>query len=434
MTMWRLLLVGLILGWALGAQAATYFVKNGGSDAADGLSDATAWATLSKVNSTAFSAGDTIQFQRGSTWTGELEVDSHGTSGNPVTYQAYGTGARPIIQAASSPPSGDFSQCINVTGDWNVIKEFLLRNAHEAGVDIQSTATDNVIQDNEVTAVGIGVLIRGPRQVITENDFHDLRMVVNDATPGTDYGANGVLLEGSAADVEVSYNRCVNCQAVSTDFGTDGGFVELFGAGSNTTIHHNYTDNANGILEIGGSGTISGVTLSYNVFYHTCCNASSVCLNTGPTVPTLVVEHNTYYQQSGDAENFRVFGCRTDWSLLTIRNNIFLSDIQMTNSGTPGTHTHNRYHMINMVNGSGVGYTLGTGESTGDPLFVSAGTDFHLQSTSAARDAGTDLGYTLDFDDNPVPDGSAPDMGAYEFQSSDTMAPAAPTNLRVIHP
>jgi hypothetical protein len=61
------------------AEAATYFVKNGGSDAADGLSDANAWANISKVNSTAFSAGDTINFRRGSTWTGTtLVIDSSG--------------------------------------------------------------------------------------------------------------------------------------------------------------------------------------------------------------------------------------------------------------------------------------------------------------------------------------------------------------------
>lgn len=28
----------------------TYYVKNGGSDGADGLSDATAWETIGKVN------------------------------------------------------------------------------------------------------------------------------------------------------------------------------------------------------------------------------------------------------------------------------------------------------------------------------------------------------------------------------------------------
>lgn len=78
------------------AEAATYFVKNGGSDAADGLSDANAWANISEVNSTAFSAGDTVNFRRGSTWTGTtLVIDSNGPSGNPVTYQAYDAGNTP---------------------------------------------------------------------------------------------------------------------------------------------------------------------------------------------------------------------------------------------------------------------------------------------------------------------------------------------------
>ncbi len=31
-------------------------------------------------------------------------------------------------------------------------------------------------------------------------------------------------------------------------------------------------------------------------------------------------------------------------------------------------------------------------------------------------DAGTNLHYTLDFDDQPIPAGERPDMGAFEFQ------------------
>lgn len=48
------------------------------------------------------------------------------------------------------------------------------------------------------------------------------------------------------------------------------------------------------------------------------------------------------------------------------------------------------------------------------PLFVSA-TDFHLQPGSPAIDAGTDVGLTSDYEGRPVPNGSAPDIGAYEY-------------------
>lgn len=78
----------------------------------------------------------------------------------------------------------------------------------------------------------------------------------------------------------------------------------------------------------------------------------------------------------------------------------------------------------------------------GDPLFVSAGTDFHLRSTSPAIDAGlTSPEVTSDFDNNPRPmdgdkDGNAkPDIGSFEYSGTyvppapDTEAPSVPQGL-----
>jgi hypothetical protein len=54
-----------------------------------------------------------------------------------------------------------------------------------------------------------------------------------------------------------------------------------------------------------------------------------------------------------------------------------------------------------------------------DPLFISPSTsDFHLQATSPCRDAAVDVGLTTDYAGKPVPFGSAPDCGAYEWRSS----------------
>ena len=80
---------------------ATYYVKTGGSDAADGLSDGNAWQTVAKVNGETFAAGDSILFNRGDTWRETLTVPSSGSSGNPITFGAYGTGALPIITGAN---------------------------------------------------------------------------------------------------------------------------------------------------------------------------------------------------------------------------------------------------------------------------------------------------------------------------------------------
>jgi hypothetical protein len=51
-----------------------------------------------------------------------------------------------------------------------------------------------------------------------------------------------------------------------------------------------------------------------------------------------------------------------------------------------------------------------------DPKFVATDTDFHLQSSSPAKDAGIDVGVTFDFDGLPRPYGTKYDIGAYEYR------------------
>lgn len=75
----------------------TYFVSNSGDDNNDGLTEQTPWRTIDKVNATTFVPGDGIGFKRGDSWYGTLTIRQSGTSGNPITFGAYGTGTNPII-------------------------------------------------------------------------------------------------------------------------------------------------------------------------------------------------------------------------------------------------------------------------------------------------------------------------------------------------
>jgi len=93
----KLILI-LFLLYCISGKAAIYYVSSSdGSDSDSGLTDALAWASLTKVNATTFTAGDQILFKRGDSWYGTLTVKQSGVSGNPITFGAYGTGANPVI-------------------------------------------------------------------------------------------------------------------------------------------------------------------------------------------------------------------------------------------------------------------------------------------------------------------------------------------------
>lgn len=92
----KLIYILLFVGLPLSAQT-TYYVKNGGNDGAAGTSDEAAWATISKVNSVSFSAGDSVLFNRGDKFIGSITISNDGTASDHIVYGAYGSGNKPII-------------------------------------------------------------------------------------------------------------------------------------------------------------------------------------------------------------------------------------------------------------------------------------------------------------------------------------------------
>ena len=99
--------VCLIAGSAWGA---TFYVDaTSGVDTNDGLSQATAWKTVAKVDGSTFSAGDQILFKRGQIWNESLVPPSSGASGNPIVFDAYGTGEAPTLTGYVPLPSSSWT-------------------------------------------------------------------------------------------------------------------------------------------------------------------------------------------------------------------------------------------------------------------------------------------------------------------------------------
>ena len=94
------LLLLLFVFFGLTASATTYYVSSSGNDANNGTSTTTPWRTISKINNSTFLPGDFILFRRGDSWREELIIPSSGLAGNPITFSAYGNGAKPVINGA----------------------------------------------------------------------------------------------------------------------------------------------------------------------------------------------------------------------------------------------------------------------------------------------------------------------------------------------
>lgn len=97
------------VAWDVGAYqfvvplSGTFYVDNCvtvGNDSNNGISPATPWLTIARVNDAAFNPNASVLFQSTCQWRERLTPPSSGTSGNPVVFSSYGSGSLPVISGA----------------------------------------------------------------------------------------------------------------------------------------------------------------------------------------------------------------------------------------------------------------------------------------------------------------------------------------------
>ncbi len=89
----------ILLFFALNIQAKNIFISTAGNDVNTGLSPATPWRTIAKLNASfnSINAGDSILFKRGDIFVGGIIMGKPGTSSLPIILGAYGLGIKPVI-------------------------------------------------------------------------------------------------------------------------------------------------------------------------------------------------------------------------------------------------------------------------------------------------------------------------------------------------
>jgi hypothetical protein len=134
----------LILAFPAVASAATYYVRSGGDDSADGRTPETAWATVDKVNSYSFGAGDSVLFHEGDSWNRQLVIDWSGTPAEQAVVGAYylesGQArrgfrtARPSIDGKGKIPDSRYVPLVHVLGNRVRVENLSIVNSNGRGI------------------------------------------------------------------------------------------------------------------------------------------------------------------------------------------------------------------------------------------------------------------------------------------------------------
>lgn len=412
-----------------------YVDATAGSDANAGTSPASAWKTLAKVTSHVFGPGDVVAFERGDTFTGSATISGGGTSTNPVTLTAYGSGAQPLL----TNPGG--WNMLLVDAPYVAVKDLafangaVFDNADGAGITglkyersgavaVTGNGIGALVQDSTFSDVGVGVKTYGASSKVLHNTFQNLRIAYRGPDSGvqTAYGAIGVSVNNSG--VELAYNDFLNCRSTNSPYGADGGAVEIEGflyTKDDVTIHHNYSRGSQGFLEVTETST-ANVTVSENVSDD---YQQFIAWDTTTTPSGYVVQNNTVIRSSDTATLFdqyyyRVTGPSPSAGWATIQNNIFQTSGKFSFFNFP--HDHNLFAPSVKVS-----YALGAGDIIAAPAYVNASArDYRPVQTSPAVDNGTTAASTTDLAGNPTGVGLGVDIGAHELQTSPS---ALGTNL-----
>ncbi len=402
-----------------------YYVSPKGSDDNDGSLSAP-WKSIDKVNEIVLKPGDSILFERGSEFEGSLYIKNSGTELNPITVSAYSEGKAPSFNNSNLLLNN--GNIIQISGDHIIIDGLYFHdgvsadrskgiNARKIGaIYINESADYIVVKNCEFYDCPLGIQIYGQHSLITNNFIHDCNRFLSEPS----WGPIGIMV--ATSNHEISYNRIENMVKVGGTFGADGGAIEIDkyeNIHENIEIHHNYSYGNEGFLEI-----IKGKTENVRVHHNISCDYQQfIFFWSGKNC---YVENNTVLCTLPRNSRVRVVFSFADDSVM-VRNNIFVvnnglqvfagdSDEVYGMDRYNQPHSHNIYYSIDNSVSNPCGKPLGNGDIITDPKFVSIDElNLHLMENSPAIDAGIILGYTKDFNDNPIPVGTAPDIGAYEF-------------------
>jgi hypothetical protein len=408
----------LTAGHAHAAPLRTFYVDPAGNDSAAGSSTAP-WRTLQKA-ATTVRAGDLVIVRAGH-YAG-LYLTTSGTATDPITFR----GDPGAIVDSQNPTTQDG---INLEGaSYVVIENFTVTGVPRAGI--------RAVLNHHVTIRGNTGDFNGRWGILT--GFSDDLLIENNVMSRSQ-AEHGIYV-GNSGDRPVIRRNVVwgnraNGIHMNGDLSQGGDGIITGAIVEANTIYDNGLGGGSGINCDGVQSSIIRNNLIYNN------HASGISLyqiDGGQPARDNQVLHNTIVMASDARWAINIQNAST---ANVVRNNIlynqhsFRGSIAISADSLPGFVSDTNVVMDRFSTDGGdsrvtlAAWRSATGQDTHSiiatpaALFVDfAGNDYHLSSTSPARDAGATLSnVTEDREGAPRPQGPASDIGAFEF-------PAAPTS------
>ncbi len=456
--------------------AETYYVDaRNGNDSNSGVSENSAWQTLSKVNAADLGSGDIVLLKRGEAWHGQ-----HLEGRDGLTITAYGAGDRPRMIGTKDGKLSD--DAIRADG----VRNFTIEDIHildwgDMGIyainsemlTVRNCVIENITKTGPGSPVGIGLNHNTANALVENTIIHDVGdhkegagVYIGTAGADHNYSARGNVVRNSEI-----YNCVVGItiKVHSVDNIIDRNHIHhVVHQGIRSVNQNTITRNHVHDCEEEGIETYNDALVAYNLVHNSYAGVIVLAVSSHFVDHQKVGRNNHIFNNtvSDCVIGISIFNPKTAKTNSptgnTIMNNLFYScyrQILIADSKSLPDDHQNAFDYNSYYNErDGIFFRNGAAESddvdfegwqrayggdghslTSDPGLSSAApnkiADIKLSDNSPCIDAATEVGLEQDIAGSQVPQGNAPDIGAYEAGGSGAidLPPASPKNVRVQH-
>ncbi|MDO9269544.1 MAG: right-handed parallel beta-helix repeat-containing protein [Methylobacter sp.] len=453
------------------AYAATYYVSPTGSDSNNGTALSTPVKTIRQALSKAASSGD-IVYVRAGTYAETVSINQSG-----ITLSAYQS-ENPIIDGGTTLPSGDWGKLIFVTGNYNTVSGFEVKNsnlrgAYQGGYGIQVSGHHNTISKMNVHHIWEnGILINGDNNIVEDSKVWQTayRNSINSGTANWASALSAARNDSPSALIKgITSYAVLRRNAVYNNWGEGLSCYEV----DHCTMEDNivYDNWATNMYLSDATNSLVQRNLAYVSSSPAIPSSARIGLMMSderasvPRSANNTIINNFIYNSTFDVFSWTMVDNSGLRNVLIANNTVVDGDVYIGAGGSPAiihTNSQIRNNIITgrnsrIVSNSGIAFSdnnwsvnppspaASTSNILGDPQIARSGTTapgaltsayFKILGSSPVINAALPLS-TVPNDFFKISRGTAPDIGGFEYQTSsggtpsptDSTAPSAPSGL-----